>query len=352
MNFRACCVNPARITNDGTVSVDDGTLSVSAVAFDQHGRLAIAAGATAMLAGPGKLGVGTYSGTGRLILATGQSVQLAGKNTLGAGFHLELAGGRLAGKGSLVGKGSFDWSGGTLAAVTTVQHGATMHVYGAVTHGLAAALTDHGKVTVDGQATVLMSGPTTLTVASDGVLSTAPGTSYTTTGCCANPNRIVNTGGKVIVPAASGGVTSGTPATVSGNVYSATGGTTSVAPGEVLSVTGGALGTLQGTTVTGGGTLSLTTPTTLTGTVTVAASTKLALGASGSLTGTGTVAGVGELDWTGGSFGGTPTVAVGLEVSGAAAKSVAQGGTLTVTGPMDLASGTSGSPNSIGMAFR
>ena len=134
-----------------------------------------------------------------------------------------------------------------------------MHVYGAVTHGLPAAITDHGKVTVDGQATVQMSGVTTLTVADDGVLSTAPGTLFTTTGCCVNPNRIINAGGRLTVPAASGAVSPGTPATVSGDAYQATGGSTSVAPGEVLAITGGARGTLQDTTITGGGTVQLVT---------------------------------------------------------------------------------------------
>ncbi|HWU20168.1 MAG TPA: hypothetical protein VN088_01485, partial [Nocardioides sp.] len=164
-----------------------------------------------------------------------------------------------------------------------------------------------------------------------------------TLGCCVNPNKVVNAGGRVVV----GAGTTTDPAQLSGVAYQATGGSTTIATGRTLELDL-APSALASTTVTGGGTLRVVAPTAASGTSTVGSATTLALVPSGSLDGTATLSGAGRVTWTGGSLSGSLTLATagGVRVSGPDPKYVANVGggsvpsTVVVKAPLSLAAGT------------
>jgi hypothetical protein len=94
ITFLACCVNPAKIVNDGTLSVSSGDLTVNAVELDQNGTLAASSGGRLVTdGGPVKAGAGaSYSGSGGWLMRNGVAGVFTGTQTVGSGFHLELGG--------------------------------------------------------------------------------------------------------------------------------------------------------------------------------------------------------------------------------------------------------------------
>lgn len=211
--------------------------------------------------------------------------------------------------------------------------------YTASAAGDPATLTNHGTITVDQGATIGTGYTARLVNASDATLSLAPGTALTSGSCCVNPDKIVNEGGTLSIPTGS----SADPAVITNIAYQATGGSTSIAAGRELHLDGGAPNSLATTSVTGGGRLSLTEPTAVSGTVTLGSRTHLLLTAPrGSLDGTATVAGAGALDWTGGSISGAVKIATtgGITISGDAAKYLANIGGGSTPSALDLAART------------
>jgi len=363
----ACCTDPAKVVNDGTVSVTGGTLTVAAAELDQLAAVSVSAGAELVTTdAPVTTGAtGTYTGTGRWLLQTRAAARFSGTQTLGSGFHLEFGGlasvfsSSLGGSATLAGHGTFDWTGGVIEAQLTFAHGLTVHVAGAHSGGaqrvlqghdfsaggagVPVTLTNHATVTLSGGATVATGGQARLVNAADGVLALAPGTGLSAQGCCSAPDRVTNAG-TVHVLAATGSAS----ASLSLLSYRSTG-TTAIAAGHALQLAGGARGSLAGGSVTGGGRLVVATPMTVSGTVSIGSNTTLALAGHGSLDGTATIAGAGSTAWTGGALSGALTVgtAGGIAVSGPAPKAVAtvNGGStpsaVTFTGPTRLAAGTS-----------
>ncbi|HZC71986.1 MAG TPA: hypothetical protein VE442_14940 [Jatrophihabitans sp.] len=363
----ACCVNPAKIVNDGTLEVDSGDLVVHGVQVDQNGTLAATSGgrlvsdAAPLTAANGA----TYSGSGGWLIEDGATAHISGTQTLGSGFHLELgglnvnAGARLGGTATLTGAGEFDWTGGTVEGSITIAHGMTMNASGAHTDNghrflsgsdgtasgpaVPSTFTNHGTITFDQGAGVLTGSQATLVNAQDGTLNLAPGTQVTTVGCCVNPNKIVNHG-HVSVPTDS----SADPVVLDGVAYQSDG-VTSIAAGRTLEMSV-APSSLTSTIVSGGGTLAVAAPTAVSGTITVGGGTTLALQPThGSLDGTATIAGAGSMDWTGGRVTGNVTVSVGggMAIGGPDGKYVSNvgGGStpskLTLTTPVSIAAGTS-----------
>lgn len=339
----ACCTTPAKVINDGTLSLGGGILTIADAELDQLARVASSAGGGLVTSGaPITTGAtGSYTGGGRWTIENRAAAVFHGTQTLGAGFHLELGGltsvftSYLGGTVTLAGTGSFDWTGGVLQAQLTIAHGVAVHVAGAHTGGAARVLrgrdyslggagvpvvqVNHGTISVSAGARISTSAQTRLVNAADGVLALAPGTAIAGQSCCVSPDRVVNAG-TVQVTAAAGTAT--VPMTFVS--YQSTG-TTSISAGHTLLLSGGATGVLAGGTITGGGQLTVATPVSLSGTVTVAAHTTARLDAHGLLQGTATLAGGGGMRWTGGSFVGHLTIATagGIAASGAAAKTVA-----------------------------
>ena len=339
----ACCTDPAKVVNDGTISIGGNTLTLGTLELDQNAVLATSAnGELLTSAGPVTTGTtGAYTGDGRWLLTGASQARFSGTQTLGSGFHLELGGvtstssSSLAGTVTFAGTGTFDWTGGVIQAGLTIAHGVTVEVAGAHTGGggrvlsghdysaggagVPVTLTNHGIVTLTDGATVSTASQAHLVNASDGVVNIAPGTSFASEECCATPDRLTNSGS---VHVGSGGGSD--PAVVSGVAYESSG-TTTIASGKVLRLTGGAPNKLAAGTVGGGGNLSVTGPTAVSGTLDVKANTRLVLGDHGSLDGTAVLSGAGAMNWTGGSVSGAVTVSLagGLAVSGQNTKAIA-----------------------------
>ena len=264
VTFLSCCNNPARVTNDGTVTVDGGTFEVDAVAFDQNGALTAADGGRLVSdSAPVTAGDGaTYDGDGGWTIHEHSHAVFTGTQTIGSAFHLELgtltdgSGSTLQGTATLAGSGTFDWSGATIEAALTVAHGVTVRASGAGTNNgrriLAGVdgdtptpLTVHGRFVVDDGATIGTGPVARLVVASDGSLSLAPGASFSSGSCCVHPDRIVNHG-TLTVPA-------GTGTALLGNVALQSDGTVVLAAGTVLQATLPV--TLSGGSLEGSGTV-------------------------------------------------------------------------------------------------
>ena len=370
VGFASCCNTPAKIVNDGTIAVSGGDFTVDAVEVDQNGTLTASSGGRLVTEGaPVTAGAGAhYTGTGGWLIENGASAKMSGTQNLGGNFHLELgplvmnAGVQLGGTATFAGSGTFDWTGGTIEGNFTIAHGVTVRAAGAHTdngkrvlsgqdgtsNDAAAVVTNHGTMVFAQNASVLTSSNAELVNASDGVISLAPGTQFSTISCCVKPNRIVNHG-RVIVPTGN----SSAPAVVTGVAYQSDA-TTSVAANRELQLDE-APGSLTSATVTGGGTVAITAPMAVSGTITVASGTKLALRTGGSLNGTATLSGPGALRWTGGSVSGKLTVSVGggTAITGTDQKYVANvnGGStpsaLTLASKTSVGAGTSAKSNTV-----
>jgi hypothetical protein len=332
----SCCNAPAKLVNDGTLSVSSGDLTDDGVEFDQNGVLSASSGRLVSDGSPVTTSDGaSYTGTGSWLLEDTTIAKFAGTQTIGSGFHIELggldlnAGARLGGTTTLAGAGTFDWTGGTIEGNLTIAHGMTVHASGAHTDNgkrvlagqdgtsgnVAARFTNHGTMTFDGGAGVLTASNAQLVNAADGTLSLVPGTQFSTIGCCVNPNKVINHG-TLTVPTG----TSSDPAVLDGVAYQSDA-TTSIAAGRQLTVHS-APSSLTSATVSSGGTLAVAAPTAVSGTITLANGTALQLQSGGSLDGTATVGGAGTLRWSGGSISGVVTVAAtgGTSISGTSQK--------------------------------
>lgn len=354
---QACCVNPATIINDGTLQLSGGDLTAHGIGIAQNNALATAAGANLVDDGaPATASDGaTYSGAGRWVVEDGGALTASGTQHLGSGFRLTLGDGQtgatLGGTATLSGPGAVDWAGGTITGNLTIAHGTTLSASGTTANNGkrvldgtgSGVLTNHGAVSFSGGAGVMTAARSQLVNASDGSLSLAPGTVFSSQSCCVNPDKVVNQGGQLFVPAGS----STAPVQLDGVSYLTTGGTTSIAAGRTLQLLS-APSTLAGTSVSGGGTLGVSAPTAVSGTTTIGTGTTLALATRGSLDGTATIGGAGRTLWTGGWVSGKVTLATngGVAASGGDPKGVANvnGGatpsSLTITAPFSLAAGT------------
>ncbi|HZC69990.1 MAG TPA: hypothetical protein VE442_04810 [Jatrophihabitans sp.] len=362
----SCCTDPAKVVNDGTIAVDGGTLTIGTAELDQRATVATSLGGVLLTTGaPITTGsAGTYTGNGRWAIENRAAATFSGSQTLGPDFHLELGGlasnasASLAGAATLAGTGTFDWTGGVIEAQLTIGHGVVLNVVGAHTGGGSRVLqghdfsgggagvpvtqTNHGTISVRDGATITTAAQAKLVNAANGILNLSPGTSIAGQSCCLAPDRIDNAG---TVRATSAPGTA--PATLSFLSYQSSG-TTSIAGGHTLQLTGGAPNKLTSGVVTGGGHLSITSPTALSGTVTVATNTRLLLDAHGSLDGTATLSGAGATTWSGGSLSGNLTVATGggITINGSAVKTIANigGGSMAslvrLAAPTTIAAGT------------
>jgi hypothetical protein len=366
ISFTSCCNIPAKVVNDGTLEVDGGDLTVTAVEVDQNGTLSAANGGRLVSDGaPLTAGNGaSYTGSGGWLIKNKAKAKLAGTQTLGGNFHLELggldvdAGADLGGTATFAGTGTIDWTGGAVEGNFTVGHGVHLVASGvhtgngrrilsgqdALSNGVASTVTNHGMMTFSADATVGTGGRAKLVNAADGTINIAPGVVFASGGCCLNPDELVNNG-TVNVPSAA---TNAAPAELDAIAYKSTG-TTSVAAGQQLLLADHAPGLLSGSAVTGSGTLAVATPMTVSGTNSVGAHAHLLLELGGSLNGTSTFNGAGSLAWTGGAISGAVTVAVGggTAISGTDQKTIANvnGGTqpskLTFKSHVSVAAGTS-----------
>lgn len=366
----SCCNAPAKVVNDGTISVSSGDLVDDGVELDQNGTVSASSGGRIVSDGsPVTTSDGaSYNGDGGWLLEDGTKATFAGTQNIGSGFALELggltvnAGAQLGGTATLTGAGAFNWTGGTIEGNLTIAHGFAVHAAGAHTDNgkrvlsgqdglagnIASTFTNHGTVTFDTGAGVLTAANAQLVNASDGRLNLAPGTHFTALGCCVNPNKVINHG-TLAVPTGS----STDPAWLDGVAYQSDK-TTSIAPGRQL-LLDSAPSSLTSATVSSGGTLAVAAPTAVSGTINVGTNTSLQLQAGGSLNGTATIGGVGTLRWIGGSTSGDVAVSAtgGTSITGTVQKYVSNinGGAtpskLTLKSKTTIGAGTSVTNNVI-----
>jgi hypothetical protein len=276
VQFLSCCLDPARIVNDGTLSMQSGALTVRAVEIDQHGQLTASDGARLISVGdPIRTADGArYTGSGGWQIVDGSKAKFAGTQTTGSGFHLELgglqidAGAELGGTATLAGGGVFDWTGGTIEGNLTIAHGMRMRASGAHTGngrrvlygqdglsgGAAAVVTNHGSMRFDGGAGVLTGYQARLVNAADGTLAVADGTDFNTISCCLYQSAVINYGTAAVSR-------SGSAASVlfDGVAYKQRAGTTTLGSGARLDIASGTGsmsllgGAAAGTGTVGGG---------------------------------------------------------------------------------------------------
>ena len=265
------------------------------------------------------------------------------------------------GTGTITGAGSFDFTGGNLAATLTIAPGALMHVTGASGKDLAAyscgthdgRITNNGKILVDQKGALSLGQAGTITTGSAGTFAIAPGATVTTDSCCGTKKLLVNNG-TLQVTAPPTGVKSGTPATLFDAPLASTG-TISVANSQKLVINGGPTSFATGTSVTGaGGTTIIRAPATTGTTLTLGSGATLDLGQNGSVDGVTNFAGSGNLAWTGGTISGTVNVprTIPVSISGAVSHEVTSRpngdvSVLTTNSTVTVAAGTAKAADAI-----
>lgn len=363
--FDSCCgAGVPALENSGTIDVTSGRLFTQGVDLDQAGHLSVAAGALLDADAPTTLGdSSTYAGSGKMLLdLSAVPTTLGGTLSLGTGFHLDLGPQAcLDGTGTITGAGSFDFTGGNLAATLTIAPGALMHVTGANGKDLSAfscgthdgKITNNGKILVDHKGPLSLGQAGTITTSSAGTFAIAPGATVTTDSCCGTKKLLVNNG-TLQVTAPPTGVESGTPATL---LFAplANAGTISVANGQKLVINSGPTAFATGTSVTGaGGTTIIQAPTTTGTTLTLGSGATLDLDQNGSVDGVTNIAGSGEFAWTGGTISGTVSVpsTIPVSISGAVNHEVTSRpngklSVLTTNGTVTVAAGTARAADAI-----
>jgi hypothetical protein len=370
----SCCVNPPLVRNEGTISINGGTLTMEAVQLDQLDTVATTLdGQLVTSDGPITTGTsGHYTGNGSWLIQTRAFPVFSGTQTLGQGFRLDFGGlssvfsSQLTGSFTLAGNGTFAWTGGVIAANVTLAHTVTTEVLGAhaggaqrvlkgmdfsVGSGTPVTFTNHGVLTVGNAATIATSSSAHLVNAADGVVRIQAGSGFSSQACCVAPDRLVNAG-IVAVPSTP----SGTPALLTEIAYQSTG-ITAISAGRTLQLDGGAPNVLTGGTVSGGGHLLLSAPTALNGTVHVGPNTSVEVAKFGSLDGNAALAGPGRFEWTGGSTSGalSLTPSGGIAIGGTDLKSVTTVGggstpsVVRLAAPTSIEAGTSQAHDLLGL---
>ena len=285
-----------------------------------------------------KLTAGAASGTQTLSVAANTLTVGAGNGTLAANTVLNLSGtGTITGAGALTVAGAFNWTGGSLGAVTAgggikVPSGGTLGISPAANVQLQNyTLEVDGTGTWTGTAFVNTGSGATLRVGAGGVLTVSgdPTISYNLGGAApvlnnlGTVNRTTSANSFVVNAPVSG---TGAWNVQSGSINLQYGGTVSgpvsVSSGAALNlitsagaltfdatsaITGAGTVSFQSGTVTLAGAYNLTGPTQIAGGTanfngTSAAATTLSL-ASGTLGGSGVLSVSGNFSWTGGALG-------------------------------------------------
>lgn len=311
--------------------------------------------------------LGAESGS-QILANSSATLTLTNIGTVGSNSVLAMSGGSLAGSGSLLVNGLFDWSGGTLSGVgtRTIGAGGALNIQGNATKTLV------GGTLVNTAMAVWSAG--TLSVGGGAVLSNAPGGIFDITfdGAFSDNFSSVSTlnaglwrktGGNGMATILDSFHNSGTVSVQSGTLRLAGGGTHSgsftAADAAALDFGGGTHTINTGAIVSGSGTLTVsagtvnffgtvlaTGPVALTGGIFSPSAgggiTLAALSVSGgTLAGTGEVTVSGAVMWTSGGFSGSGLTHLqnGLSVSGPGAK-ILGGRTLVNLGTATWSEGT------------
>ena len=262
----ACCVSPDEFLNTGTLTVPAlGTAHLDWMNFNDQGPVSVATGSTLhVTVGPGEFSPGVHlSGGGTVEFDQNVQMTLASNLSIAAGTTLVQTGGAtFAGPGSFIGKGDFQWSGGTIdgnldvasTINTTISGKATKNIT-SPTNTTPTAVTLHGGTTLQGAGEVELSGATTLS--NLGTLTMGAGTTVGASVCCVKPDHFSN-GGTLIVAAGTKTATATNLAFSNSGTVTITGGTlfvNSVSYKQTAGATqlaGGSLSAAQPVDIAGG----------------------------------------------------------------------------------------------------
>ncbi len=303
-----CCMNQAKLVDDGSLTVSDGGLFMEDVEFDQSGAVELDGGGLLVtVGGPVELNDGgsisSSTGGGSWIMST--DVTLSGTQTLGANVYLQLgdAGdqgfgpGTLRGDGGFKGSGQLDWVEGTINADLTVGHGVTVTAVGSdpPSGGLflggyqgdpPVTLTDHGKMLLM-YSDVTMRGQARLQIAKNGSLTLPIYRTVSGDGEIDNSGRVV----AYVHHGSDQPAAETAPVTFDSVGYVDNGGTTVLDKHADLVLTGGAASSFSDSNVVGRGWLTIADPTTMAGTVTEVGPHPIRVTAGGSISGSAQIAG-------------------------------------------------------------
>ncbi|HET8970343.1 MAG TPA: hypothetical protein VFN19_04720, partial [Candidatus Nanopelagicales bacterium] len=256
ISYTACCVNPARIVNNGSLTVLGGTLTLRQVQLDQKRDLWINGGAKLHSdGGTAELAAGSsYTGGGELHLdrlsvltpkddatLTQGAAKLFGTIDLGKDFTLRAGNGtQLTGTATVGGRGTLLLDAAQVYGEITTGPDLRTQVIGTEARptritvwqdlpGYRGTLTLRGVTSIASGAVVRTSTGALLTVAKGGTLRLLPGALVDAGSCCAQRAEVVNErGGTLEVPSGPG-----TTATLKFVAFR-TAGTVQVATGRAL----------------------------------------------------------------------------------------------------------------------
>ena len=232
ISYTSCCVNPARVVNNGSLTVLGGTLTLEHVQLDQKRDLWINGGAKVHSdGGTVELATGsTYTGGGELHL-DGLSVlapkddatlsqgaaKLFGTIDVGKDFTLRASNGtQLTGAATVGGHGTLLLDGAQVYGEITTGPDLRLQVIGTDARptrltvwknvpGYRGTLALRGVGSVASGAVVRTSTGALLTVAKGGTLRLLPGALVDATSCCIRRAEVVNErGGTLEVPSGPG----------------------------------------------------------------------------------------------------------------------------------------------------
>jgi hypothetical protein len=310
--------------NHGSVTVQSGTLTLGGGGASANDSFAVAAGSAV------DFYYGSFFFNGNLTLLGGGTNRVNGAtvtfnfgtNTIGAGSTFEIASGTVEGTNTVAGVGTVNWSGGTIAAMLTLQANIACNLIGSADKTLTlGTLINNGTVIWTGGNLVASSGSAITNNATFVLQNSGLFDNYGTYAGSYPPPVFVNNG--LLQKTISNGETIISPN--SGGWVFYQNGTLDVENGALSSqsqfyVTGGAIFAGPGETRVDAGTIVIN------GTNTIQAGGTVEL-AGGVWSGNNIFTGPGTFVWSGGTLAGTNTIGVGanLAILGAGAKTLTHG---------------------------
>jgi hypothetical protein len=201
-----CCQQPSIFFNENGAFVKDGGTAVTrfrALSFLHSAPVDVRTGVLEIGLGPHTINDGArYEGAGRTRISDGQAT-LNGDLEVSEGATLELAsgvlsaGGQLYGEGTIEGKGTFAWTGGTIGGDVQLATNLTLEISGPEAKYLQKTTQNAGRLLSHAEGTwregtIVLSGAAQLTNA--GTLAIESHATISAPSCCLNPDTFINTG--------------------------------------------------------------------------------------------------------------------------------------------------------------
>jgi hypothetical protein len=202
----ACCNNPPRFENQGTLVIDRFAGQAAAtktnmegVALHNVGSVDVVTGTLELRIAPSSMAKDArISGAGRVRVTDSAKLALGGPFDLDPESTLEISadgvGGVLGGAGSLNGGGTLDWTGGTITAALTIPQSSRLRIEGGLSKILAGTLINAGTAVFSDTGHLLYGFGPPGVITNTGTFTAYLGTTFQGMVCCVNPPRFENQG--------------------------------------------------------------------------------------------------------------------------------------------------------------